>query len=111
MRSERSNEHESSLKSKVRHPKMYAVILWNDDDTSEDFVLEVLKYIFNKAEADALSLIENIEKDGRGKAGVYSRDIAYTKRDESLAYAHECEFEQFKVTVEPLIDDEKEGDL
>jgi len=65
--------------NKVQVPKMYKVILLNDDYTTMDFVIEILTNVFNKNEAEAIMIMLSVHRQGKGVAGIYSLDIAQTK--------------------------------
>lgn len=60
-------------------PKLYKVILLNDDYTPMEFVVEVLKSHFRKNEAEATKIMLTVHKEGRGLCGVYPLEIAETK--------------------------------
>jgi ATP-dependent Clp protease adaptor protein ClpS len=64
---------------KVKKPKMYRVILYNDDYTSMEFVIQILVSIFNKPAAEATKVMLDVHKKGKGVCGVYTFDIATTK--------------------------------
>ena len=63
----------------IREPKMYRVILHNDDYTTMDFVIEVLISVFHKPAAEAMKIMLDVHKKGKGSCGVYTYDIAATK--------------------------------
>ena len=65
--------------NKIQHPKMYKVVLLNDDYTTMEFVIEVLMDVFNKSETEAITIMLNVHRQGKGVAGIYSLDIAQTK--------------------------------
>ena len=69
-------EHETAL----RPPHQYAVIIHNDEITSMDFVVEVLCKVFHKTPVEASTLMMAVHKEGQGVAGVYTYDIAVTKK-------------------------------
>ena len=58
---------------------MYRVILYNDNYTSMEFVVEILISIFNKPAAEATKIMLDVHKRGTGVCGVYTLDIAVTK--------------------------------
>jgi len=64
---------------KVEKPKMYQVIVYNDDYTSMEFVVDILMAIFNKPAAEATKIMLDVHKKGKGICGVYTYDIAVTK--------------------------------
>jgi len=63
----------------IREPKMYRVLLHNDDYTTMDFVVEVLVCVFHKPAAEATKIMLDVHKKGKGLCGVYTYDIAATK--------------------------------
>jgi ATP-dependent Clp protease adaptor protein ClpS len=73
---------------KVQIPKMYKVILHNDDSTTFDFVIKVLINIFHKNLEDAIDVTKNIHIQGQGIAGApYTHEIAEEKTLETVALA------------------------
>lgn len=77
---------------KVKQPKKYRVIMLNDDYTSMEFVVFVLKTIFHKSDTQAESLMMTIHLQGRGIVGIYTREIAETKVAQTLELAKLNEF-------------------
>ncbi len=63
----------------LREPKLYRVILHNDDYTTMDFVVEVLVSVFHKPAAEATKIMMDVHRKGKGVCGVYTYDIASTK--------------------------------
>ncbi|MDM8539462.1 ATP-dependent Clp protease adapter ClpS [Desulfococcaceae bacterium HSG9] len=66
-------------RDKTREPSMYKVLLHNDDYTTMEFVVEILKFVFHKNEDRAMTIMLNVHKKGVGVCGVYTYDIASTK--------------------------------
>jgi len=72
---------------KVDPPRMYQVILLNDDYTPMEFVVMVLQEYFNRDIESATQIMLRIHHDGRGVCGVFSKDVAATKVELVLAAA------------------------
>ena len=74
-----SVELEETIKTEIKEPSKYNVILLNDNYTPVDFVVNVLTTIFSKTHIEAQRITEAIHKDGRGVIGVFTFEIAKTK--------------------------------
>lgn len=73
---------------KVHIPKMYKVLLHNDDTTTFDFVISVLMQIFHKSEDEALEVTKQIHVNGQGIAGApYTQEIAEEKTLETISFS------------------------
>ena len=70
-------------------PKLYKVVFLNDDYTTFDFVIEILKTVFYKTEEEAINLTLKVDREGRATVGVYPFEIAQmkVKKTHSLARA------------------------
>jgi ATP-dependent Clp protease adaptor protein ClpS len=77
---------------KVQEPKMYRVLLHNDDYTTMDFVVEILISVFHKPAAEATKIMLDVHKKGIGTCGVYTYDIASTRVAMVHQLAREREF-------------------
>lgn len=60
-------------------PSKFKVVLYNDDFTTKEFVVEILLIIFHKSLAEANSLMEKVHKTGSAVVGIYTYDIACTR--------------------------------
>ena len=70
-------------------PRRYKVIFHNDDYTTMEFVIEVLKRFFRKTDTEAVHIMLTVHKSGAAVAGVFTRDVAETKSTEVMDYARE----------------------
>ncbi len=70
----------TELKTELKKPKMYVVIMHNDDYTTMQFVVQILMQIFNKSAEDASTLMMKIHTTGSAIVGKYTYDIAVTKK-------------------------------
>jgi ATP-dependent Clp protease adaptor protein ClpS len=77
---------------KLKEPKEYVVILLNDNFTTREFVVEVLKLIFHKNPEEAKTIMLRVHNNGRGVVGVYTWDIAVTKANQVHSLAKEYEY-------------------
>lgn len=75
---------------RVQPPRMYQVVLLNDDYTPMEFVVIVLQEFFGKDRETATQIMLKIHLHGRGICGVYSRDVADTKVEQVLSAAHQA---------------------
>jgi ATP-dependent Clp protease adaptor protein ClpS len=69
----------------ISKPKKYSVIMYNDDSTPMDFVIELLVSVFNHSEPGAQDITTKVHTDGKGVAGVYYYEIAEQKVAESIS--------------------------
>ena len=75
----------------VKKPSMYKVFLLNDDYTPMEFVVHVLETIFNKSSEEATRIMWHVHERGVGLCGVFTFEIAETKRAQTLAAAEKAE--------------------
>ena len=68
------------LSEALKPPRMFRVIMHNDNITEMDFVVDVLMGIFQKTKDVAVSTMMAIHEKGHGVAGVYTYDIAISKK-------------------------------
>lgn len=83
-----------------RRPKLYKVILLNDDYTTQEFVVEVLIAVFHKNPVEATKIMLDVHEKGKGIVGVYTYDIAKTKVAQVEQMARDREFPLMAV-IEP----------
>ncbi|AHJ13519.1 MULTISPECIES: ATP-dependent Clp protease adaptor ClpS [Sulfurospirillum] len=63
----------------LKEPRMYKVLLLNDDYSSMEFVIKVLMQIFHHSFEKANEIMFNVHEQGKGLCGVYVYEIAETK--------------------------------
>ena len=66
-------------KIKLDEPGLYDVIFLNDNITTQEFVVRVLKQIFSKTQEQAESIMKKIHNDGQGIVGSYVHEVAEQK--------------------------------
>jgi ATP-dependent Clp protease adaptor protein ClpS len=85
---------------KTAIPRKYKVIFHNDDYTTMEYVVEVLRRFFHKNETEALHVMLTVHKRGKAVAGVYPRDVAETKVAQVTSDARERGY-PLLLTAEP----------
>ena len=99
MPQEQSNIKERQ-KNIYKEPHRYKVIIHNDDFTTMDFVVKVLRDIFFMNEQDAETLMMQVHNTGQAVVGIYSYDIAQTKSQKAIKMARENGF-PLRLSVKP----------
>jgi ATP-dependent Clp protease adaptor protein ClpS len=73
----------AKVKAKVERPRLYKVILINDDYTPREFVVTVLKAVFRMSESQATAVMITAHRRGACVVAVFARDIAESKAKEA----------------------------
>ena len=99
--SERTNtKPRTSTKPKVERPKLWKVILLNDDYTPREFVVMVLKAVFRMNEDQAYNVMMTAHQRGACVIAVFTKDVADTKAKEATELGKANGFPLF-FTTEP----------
>ena len=70
-------------KPKIEQPRLYKVILINDDYTPREFVTAVLMMVFHMSEDQAHRVMMTAHQRGACVVATYTRDIAESKASEA----------------------------
>ena len=73
----------TKTKTKVERPKLWKVILINDDYTPREFVVMVLKAVFRMNEEQAYNVMMTAHQRGACVIAVFTKDVAETKAKEA----------------------------
>ena len=84
----------------LREPRRFKVILHNDDFTTLEFVVMILKQVFLKSEEEAQTLMLQVHHSDKAVVGIYSYDIAVSKMRRATNMAREQGF-PLRISVEP----------
>jgi ATP-dependent Clp protease adaptor protein ClpS len=98
---------EELTKRKLKKPRLYRVLLHNDDYTTMEFVVALLMHVFHHDESSAQTIMLHIHHTGIGVAGVYTYEVAETKVAQTMELAEKAEY-PLLCTMEP--DDEHNED-
>ena len=91
---------ETRSTEKVQRPRMWRVLLHNDDYTTQEFVVWVLETVFQKPRGEAFAIMMSVHRSGLGVAGIFTHDVAQTKMKKTQQLAEEHEY-PLLVTMEP----------
>ena len=98
---------ETRQEQKVRRPRMYRVLMHNDDYTTREFVVDVLRTVFHLSEPDAVRIMLHVHYNGVGVAGVFTREVAETKVRTVEDLAQQREY-PLRMSMEPEeVDDDE----
>ncbi len=107
MSSETDKEQQSGTatirKEKLERPRMYAVVMHNDDYTTMEFVILVLQKFFNKSMPEANSIMLEVHTRGFGVCGIFTYEVAESKVAKVIKYARE-NGHPLKCSTEPADD-------
>lgn len=87
-------------RTKLKPPSLWRVILHNDDYTTQEFVVFILRAIFRKTDAEAVRIMLDTHQKGKGVAGVYPHEVAESKVLQVKALAEQNEY-PLLCTLEP----------
>jgi ATP-dependent Clp protease adaptor protein ClpS len=79
-------------RERLKKPPLFRVLLHNDDFTTMEFVIEVLRRVFGKSEGDAFHIMWAVHTQGVGCAGVYTYEVAEMKVEKVTQMARAQEF-------------------
>jgi ATP-dependent Clp protease adaptor protein ClpS len=104
MSSETEKDEQSGVatarKEKLQTPRMYKVLMHNDDYTTMEFVIIVLQKFFNKNIDDAQSIMLAVHQRGFGVCGVYTFEVAESKTAKVMKYSKD-NGHPLKCSIEP----------
>lgn len=78
-RPQEEEDGQSLVEDRIKEPERYAVFLHNDDYTSMDFVVNILRSVFRKSQEEATRIMLAVHEKGIGRCGVYTQEIAEAK--------------------------------
>ena len=82
----------TETRTRLEKPKLFKVILHNDDFTTMEFVVFVLQYVFGRDEAEAFTIMLKVHTEGLGVAGLYPYEIATMKSEKAMNIAKSREY-------------------
>ena len=78
--------------TKLEKPRLFKVILHNDDFTTMEFVVFLLEYVFMRSETEAFTIMLKVHNEGLGVAGIYPYEVANMKSEKAMNLARSREY-------------------
>ena len=89
-------EHDSDVltesDTKLEKPKLYKVLLHNDDFTTMEFVVFILQHVFMRSDAEAFTIMLKVHNEGIGLAGIYPYEVANMKAEKAMNLSRANEY-------------------
>jgi ATP-dependent Clp protease adaptor protein ClpS len=77
----------TKTRQKTERPRLFKVLLLNDDYTPREFVVKVLRAVFRMGDDQAYRVMMTAHKLGTCVVAVYTQDVAETKATEATETA------------------------
>lgn len=101
-----SNTVVEESRPKLKKPRMFQVVLLNDDYTPMEFVVELIEQFFYKSRENATRIMLKIHTEGKGVCGIYTEDVAETKAALVNQYSKDHQH-PLLCEIEPCNDDDE----
>lgn len=92
--------------SEPKRAQNYHVILWNDEEHSYEYVIELLMKLFGHGFEAAFKITQEVDKVGKGIAWTCHQELAELKRDQILGYGADWRMKvstgSIRATIEPV---------
>jgi len=88
-RTRRDEQGDTLTRERFKKPRKYKVLVHNDDYTTMEFVVFILRQVFRHSPQQATRVMLHIHNSGIGVAGIYTREIAETRVAQVLQLASE----------------------
>lgn len=102
-------EPKKQPKKKPRRQPRYNVILWNDDDHSYDYVIEMMRKLFGHDEVQGFQIADSVHRQGKAIVLTTTLEHAELKRDQIHAYGPDKEIKRCKGSMSATIEAETSG--
>ncbi len=93
-------QHGVQALATTKEPDDYDVIFLNDDFTTMDFVIEVLKKVFFYNGTVATTIMMTIHKKGSCIVGTFNLDIAQSKQQKAIEMAQKAGY-PLRIIIQP----------
>jgi ATP-dependent Clp protease adaptor protein ClpS len=76
-----------NVQEKIKKPNFFKLILLNDDFTTMEFVVKILKMFLNKTHNEAIELMLKVHNRASAVCGIFPGDIAKTIQEKIHNYS------------------------
>ena len=87
-------------KTRLKEPGRYMVMMFNDDFTPMDFVVNILETVFFKSAEEAETIMLKVHHEGKAVVGIYSYDIVKSKGEKAVVQTRSQKY-PLKLTYMP----------
>lgn len=84
---QQQSDVQEKQRTRLKEPKHYRVIIFNDDFTTMEFVVEMLRTVFFKTKMESEALMLKVHRSGQATVGIYTFDVAVSKVDKATKMA------------------------
>ena len=102
-------EPKKKPKNKPKRQPRYNVILWNDDDHSFDYVIEMMQKLFAHDEVRGFQIADTVHRQGKAIVLTTTMEHAELKRDQIHAYGPDKHIKRCKGSMSATIEAESGG--
>ena len=81
----------AEAKPELKQPRLYQVVMFNDDFSPMEFVVEILETFFYMNREKATQIMLTVHTEGKAVCGVFPRDIAETKVTQVNEYSKQSQ--------------------
>ncbi len=93
-------------KTQVRRPPPFNVVIWNDEDHTAAYVIELLMELFAHPYEQALEITDTVDRVGRAVVYTTHKELAELKRDQILGVGADWRVKEcagsMTATIEPV---------
>ncbi|NIZ19619.1 ATP-dependent Clp protease adaptor ClpS [Entomospira culicis] len=82
----------SQSEDQFDEPQRMRVIIYNDEVTTQEFVVLLLVHLFQYTVEKAIALMLEVHLSGAGVAGIYTHDVALFKRQQAIKMARDAQY-------------------
>jgi ATP-dependent Clp protease adaptor protein ClpS len=89
---------------KVKQPRLWNVVILDDEDHSYEYVIEAMQKVFSHAKEKAFKIAETVDKEGRAVCGTFHKELAELKLEQLHAQGKDHRIASCKGAMSSLIE-------